>query len=149
MPETAAGSKEVGVEVMRRIAVLALFGLLAAIPPAVAAECNDQSNQMELDICADQDFRAADKALNETYGEIVKRLSDDSDGHKRLSAAQKAWIAFRDAECDFQAGNSIDGSIYPMLISMCRTGLTQKRTTELKAYLDCEEGDTLCPVPAP
>jgi uncharacterized protein YecT (DUF1311 family) len=133
---------------MLRFAILALFGSLAAILPA-AAECNDQSNQMELDICADQEFKMADKALNETYGEIAKRLSDDPDGRKRLTAAQKGWLVFRDAECSFQAGNSVDGSIYPMLISMCRTGLTQKRTEELKTYLNCEEGDTLCPVPAP
>jgi uncharacterized protein YecT (DUF1311 family) len=75
--------------------------------------------------------------------------ADDADGRNLLTTAQKAWIAFRDAECDFQAGNSVDGSIYPMLIAMCRTGLTQKRTEELKVYLNCDEGDTLCPVPAP
>jgi uncharacterized protein YecT (DUF1311 family) len=122
--------------------------MLAGMPAALAANCNDSSNQMQLDVCADQDFKAADKALNAAYQEIAKRLSQDAEGKKRLVVAQKAWIGFRDAECAFQTGNSIDGSIYPMLVSICKTTLTKKRTLDLKAYLKCGEGDTLCPVPA-
>jgi uncharacterized protein YecT (DUF1311 family) len=117
----------------------------AAIPPG----CNDQSNQMELDICADQEFKAADTVLNQTYAEIQKRLAEDADGKKRLTTAQKAWIGFRDAECDFQTYLTKDGSIHPMLVSECLTTMTKKRTEELKVYLNCEEGDLSCPVPAP
>jgi uncharacterized protein YecT (DUF1311 family) len=117
----------------------------AAVPP----KCNDQSNQMELDICADEEFKGADTALNQTYAEIQKRLAEDADGKKRLTVAQKAWISFRDAECDFQTYLSRDGSIYPMIVSECLTAVTRKRTDELKVYLNCEEGDLSCPVPAP
>ena len=135
---------------MRRTLPLIVVVLLAGLPGATAAaECNDQSNQMELGICADQDFKAADKALNAAYQEIVKRPADNADAHKQLVAAQKAWIGFRDAECDFPAVNSVQGSIYPMLVSECRTAMTNKRLGELKVYLNCDEGDTLCPVPAP
>jgi uncharacterized protein YecT (DUF1311 family) len=133
---------------MRLMASVACLGVLASMSIAIAGNCNDQSTQSDLNVCADQDFKAADKALNEVYRTIVKRLSQDSESKTRLTAAQKAWIAFRDAECDFQSGNSIQGSIYPMLVSICRTGLTKKRTEELKVYLKCDEGDTLCPVPA-
>jgi uncharacterized protein YecT (DUF1311 family) len=132
------------------IAIAALVGAAVADPARAApAKCNDQSNQAQLDICADQEFKAADAALNRTYAEIQKRLADDADGKKRLTVAQKAWIGFRDAECDFQTFNSRDGSIYPMIVSECLTAMTKKRTEELKVYLNCEEGDLTCPVPAP
>jgi uncharacterized protein YecT (DUF1311 family) len=104
---------------------------------------------MELDVCTDQQFKAADTALNQTYAEIQKRLADDADGKKRLTVAQKAWIGFRDAECDFQTFNAKDGSIYPMIVSECLTAMTKKRTEELNVYLNCEEGDLTCPLPAP
>ena len=110
------------------LAGIAMTGPAAAVPP----KCNDPSNQMELDICADQEFKAADTALNRAYQEIQKRLAEDADGKSRISAAQKAWIGFRDAECDFQTYLSKDGSIYPMLVSECFTILTKKRTEELK-----------------
>src|SRR5262245_781968 len=97
------------------IAGSAIANPAAAVPP----KCNDQSNQMQLDICADQEFEGADTALNRTYDEIQKRLSEDADGKKRLTVAQKAWIGFRDAECDFQTYQTEEGSIHPMVVSEC------------------------------
>lgn len=133
---------------MRLMASAVCLGVLSGMSTAIAGNCNDQSTQSDLNICADQDFKAADKTLNDVYRTIVKRLSQDPEGKTRLTASQKAWIAFRDAECDFQSGDSIQGSIHPMLVLICRTGLTKARTEELKVYLNCDEGDTLCPVPA-
>ena len=133
------------VAVAALVAGFAMAGPASAVPP----KCNEQSNQMQLDMCADQEFKAADTALNRAYTEIQKRLADDADGKKRLTVAQKAWIGFRDAECDFQTFNSRDGSIYPMIVSECLTAMTKKRAEELKVYLNCEEGDLTCPVPAP
>jgi uncharacterized protein YecT (DUF1311 family) len=123
----------------------AMAGPAAAVPPG----CNDESTQFDLDVCADQDFKAADTDLNGTYAEIEKRLHEYHDGTKRLIATQKAWIGFRDAECDFQTFWSRDGSIYPMLVSECFTTMTKQRTEQLKVDLHCEDGDTMCPVPAP
>jgi uncharacterized protein YecT (DUF1311 family) len=91
---------------------------------------------------------AADAKLTKTYSEIMKRLSDDADGRKLLQAAQRAWIAFRDAECDFSTAESQGGSIHPMLVSGCLQGLTEARAGQLGSYLECEEGDMSCPVPA-
>jgi hypothetical protein len=35
-----------------------------------------------------------------------------------------------------------------MLVSGCLRGLTEARTEQLGSYLECEEGDMSCPVPA-
>jgi len=125
------------------------FALSVVAQGACAAECNrnDQS-QAGLNICADADYKAADQKLNQTYGRIMKRLSGDHDTARLLQVSQRAWIAFRDAECDFRTSASKDGSIYPLEVLLCRRDLTEERTKALDAYLHCGEGDPGCPVPA-
>lgn len=129
----------------------ALLGLvpLMAVQGAFAAQC-DRSDQSQtgMNICADADYKAADAHLNQTYGRIVKRLSGDRETTKLLQGSQRAWIAFRDAECDFRTSASRDGSIHPMEVGLCLRDLTEERTKALNAYLHCGEGDPSCPVPA-
>jgi len=125
---------------------LLVLGLIP-VTSARAQDCADQT-QMGLDQCADAAYKKTDAKLNAVYRQIVARLAGDADTKARLVAAQKAWIAFRDAECKFRAGNAEGGSIYPMLVIQCRDALEQKRIEELSAQLECEEGDLSCPVPA-
>lgn len=94
------------------------------------------------------DLKKADHELNTIYKQIEARLADDHAAKSRLVHAQRAWIAFRDAECTFQSSGDDGGSIAPTIIELCRAGLTSDRTEQLKAYLNCEEGDMSCPVPA-
>ena len=81
-------------------------------------DCPEQT-QIGLDQCADQAFQRADRALNEAYREILRRLGDETHAKQLVVAAQKAWIAFRDAECAFPVSSSGGGSIYPMEYSLC------------------------------
>ena len=62
-----------------------------------------------------------DTALNESYREIAARLADDAAAMPRLQTAQRAWIAFRDVECEFATADSADGSIYPYFRSAAST----------------------------
>lgn len=94
------------------------------------------------------DLQKADKALNETFNHVEARFAHDVNGKARLVHAQRAWIAFRDAECAFQSSGDDGGSAAPMIIAACRTTLSDERTKQLKTYLNCEEGDLSCPVPA-
>ncbi|WP_281062274.1 lysozyme inhibitor LprI family protein, partial [Mesorhizobium sp. M7A.F.Ca.ET.027.03.2.1] len=94
------------------------------------------------------DFKRADQALNQTFKQIQKRLADDSDGKARLVKAQRAWIAFRNAECTFQSSGDDGGSAAPMVAAACQAELTKARTRQLRAYLNCQEGDLSCPVPS-
>ena len=132
-----------------RATFLALCLVTIGLPvSALSQECNpSDESQMGMNICADADYKAADAKLNAAYQEIMKRLSDDAEGRKLLQTAQRAWIAFRDAECAFSANDSKGGSIYPMLVSECLTELTNARTAQLKANLDCPEGDVSCALP--
>lgn len=125
-----------------------LPGLFLSGSALAADACDDPQDQMTMNECADKAFRAADAQLNASYREIVASLRDDPDGRQHLVAAQRAWVAFRDAECAFRASPEQGGSIYPLVHSDCLTALTDARIADFKEYLSCEEGDLACPVPA-
>ncbi|MER9233519.1 lysozyme inhibitor LprI family protein [Mesorhizobium sp. M0622] len=131
---------------MRRILLSACLAVLAAGSLAHAQECdrNDDSQQM-MNICADADYKAADAKLNKAYQELIG--ASDAKAMKLLQTAQRAWIAFRDAECSYSAADSEGGSIYPMLVSECLTRLTDDRTKQLAADATCAEGDVSCASP--
>ena len=97
--------------------------------------------------CAAQQHKAADKELNALYQQITARLKADPDSKKLMVGAQRAWIAFRDAECKFSASGVEGGSVYPLIYSNCITDLTKARVETFKNYLKCQEGDLGCPVP--
>jgi uncharacterized protein YecT (DUF1311 family) len=128
---------------MRRLFLLASLALLAAASGAVAQECdrNDDSQSM-MNICAGADYQAADAKLNAAYQELVRR--NDQASNKLLQTAQRAWIAFRDAECAYSTADSEGGSIHPMAVSQCLTELTTERTKQLTSGANCKEGDVSC-----
>ncbi|KAA3446478.1 hypothetical protein C7I87_30175 [Mesorhizobium sp. SARCC-RB16n] len=131
---------------MRRIFLSACLAVLAASAAARAQECDrsDDSQQM-MNICAGEDYQAADARLNAAYQALIG--SDDADGRKLLQAAQRAWIAFRDAECSHSTAASAGGSIHAMEVSQCLTRLTNDRIKQLAASANCEEGDANCASP--
>ena len=99
--------------------------------------------------CAGKAFDEADAKLNDAYKQIEGRLKDDAASKKLLVDAQRAWIAFRDAECNFQGGPRAEaGSMYPMVVASCQAALTNGRLKDLQGYLNCTDADTDCPVPA-
>jgi len=139
---------------MMRLLLSSLATLILAAPlfagvAHAADDCANASDQATLDECAGKDFEASDKKLNDAYKQITDRLKDNAPSKKLLVDAQRAWVTFRDAECNFQGGPpETAGSVRPMVVANCQAGLTEKRLKELQSYLHCEEGDLDCPVPA-
>ena len=131
---------------MRLLFVSACLAVLAAVSTAQAQECdrNDDSQQM-MNICAGEDYQAADAKLNQAYKDLVGR--NDDKGRKLLQVAQRAWIAFRDAECAYTTADSEGGSIHPMEVSQCLTELTEQRTKQMTSGANCQEGDASCANP--
>ncbi|PKA40301.1 lysozyme inhibitor LprI family protein [Rhizobium sullae] len=110
--------------------------------------CGDLTNQTDMNICAGKAYQKSDAELNALYKQIEARLKDDADTKKLLVAAQKAWVRFRDAECNFSSSTVAGGTAYPFISSTCLDTITKSRIEDLKGYLKCEEGDLDCPVPA-
>ena len=132
---------------MRRLFLLALIAM-APTPIARADDCANATDQRAMDECAGEAYRKSDAELNALYKQIEQRLKSDTGTTKLLIAAQRAWVVFRDAECNFSTSRVSGGTIYPMIYTECADGLTQRRIEDLKRYLACEEGDMSCPVPA-
>ncbi len=126
----------------RTLLLLALAGT-----PVAAADCPGATTQMELNQCAGATAKAADDELNSLYKQVRARLRGDDATTKLLVAAQRAWIAYRDAECTFAASGFLGGSIYPMVYAGCLESVTNARIEDFRRYLACEEGDLSCPLP--
>jgi uncharacterized protein YecT (DUF1311 family) len=123
--------------------------LILVTPSFVLAEqnCGDITNQTDMNICAGKAYAKSDAELNVLYKQIEARLKDDADTKKLLVSAQKAWIGYRDAECNFSSSTVTGGTAYPFISSTCLDGMTKSRIEDLKGYLKCPEGDMSCPVP--
>lgn len=92
-------------------------------------------------ICASFHFIAADLELNDTYQALLKRLSKSS--KDKLVKAQRAWVTFRDLNCEFDSSGWEGGSGQPIIFSSCRQTVTEARTKELTEYLKCNDPE--CP----
>ncbi len=126
---------------------LALILIAAFASAAHADECDAAVEQPTLNACADQSFKKADADLNAAYRSLQSRKQDDEQAAKLLIAAERAWVAFRDAECVFDAADNLGSSMYAMVYSGCLERLTRARTAQLERYLRCEEGEAACSEP--
>ncbi|MFM8745767.1 MAG: lysozyme inhibitor LprI family protein [Aestuariivirga sp.] len=129
---------------------LALLAAASGVADAQddGTECSrNAETTAEMQSCADEALAQVDSQLNDIYDAIIQRL--DSDGADRLRRAQRAWIAFRDAECRFQGLAAEGGSMNPVIVTECLASLTARRFDDLEAYLNCEEGDVSCVPLAP
>ncbi|WP_343314227.1 lysozyme inhibitor LprI family protein [Brucella sp. BE17] len=133
---------------MLKFTAIALTATLLSAPAFASSECDNAQDQATMNQCANENFIKSDEQLNSHYREIEKRLSDNDDAKKLLVASQRAWIKFRDAECDFAASGTAGGSVQPMILAMCKDSLTTDRNKQFSEYLKCEEGDLSCPVPS-
>ena len=127
---------------MLRIVLLILFAL---VPIASWAgdeiKCNEGGTQLELNACTSDDFAKADKELNQTYQSLIKKEADNPLFISKLRLAQKAWLAFRDADLEASFACAEDdkricwGSMYPMSFLFRKAELTRERTKHLKQIL--------------
>lgn len=140
--------------VNRTIAVASLGTALLAASAGMAhaqdegTECSrNAETTVEMQSCADEALSQIESQLNDIYDALIQRL--DTEGADRLRRAQRAWIAFRDAECRFQGLAAEGGSMNPVIVTECLASLTERRFADLEAYMNCEEGDVSCVPLAP
>ena len=117
---------------------LLLACLAAFLPSAVHAQradtapnCRRPDTQAEMNECSAREYRAADRALNAEYARLVASIHD-AGRLQRLRAAQRAWIAFRDAQCAFESSAMEGGTAAQLLFSGCAAQLTRERAKELR-----------------
>lgn len=134
-----------------RSPLLALTAAMAAVPMALAQvpnpiDCNRAATTVELNYCAEKDFDRADQALNATYQRVIAAIAK-SDGdapydakswEAALRQSQRAWVAFREAECKGLVPMEWGGGTgTTQAVLTCMTEATKARTGSLhERYLD-------------
>jgi uncharacterized protein YecT (DUF1311 family) len=108
---------------------------LLAWPGALRAACdkNDVTTAGMMG-CASEELERADKALNEAYARLMKKLPDEI-ARAKLKKSERAWMAFRDANAAFMADDNRDGSAEGLEDLGVRTTMTKARAAELREAL--------------
>ena len=118
--------------------------------------CNDKpTSQLQMDRCADFEYKEADAHLNRVYRKAVQYMTDDlaraskqadqkqikyeETAISSLKEAERTWISYRDIQCKAAAQQYEGGSMAPMIYSQCLTTVTDHRTADLKSIY--EDGD--------
>ncbi|WP_377290413.1 lysozyme inhibitor LprI family protein [Rhizobium sp. SG2393] len=132
-----------------RAAVVAMGVFLSALPvcaeDAPAIDCNNAMTQADMNACAAEDFQKADKALNALWPRVRKAMADwdktvaesalTTGAEAALLKAQRAWIDYRDGQCEAEGFSAHGGTMEPLLIESCKATMTRSRTQELEALL--------------
>lgn len=123
---------------MKRLSITAMLVCCFSI-------CFAQS-QADMNQGAGDDFKQADKKLNQVYQKILQEYKGQTDFLKSLKASQQLWIKFRDAEMlvKYPKSKQADyGSVFPTCWNAYKAALTRERTKTLEVWLEgIEEGDT-------
>ncbi|WNZ47691.1 lysozyme inhibitor LprI family protein [Leptolyngbya boryana CZ1] len=139
----------------RKLIALVMIGVMSAIsqhataqnkptpsenlPRNIRVDCKNQQTQFDMNFCANQQARAADRKLNQAYQKLIRSYKG-SRRESQLVAAQQAWIKFRDTNCTFTSAAYEGGSIQPMVYSNCIEKMTNDRTKQLEDFAKNREG---------
>ncbi|HEX5705730.1 MAG TPA: lysozyme inhibitor LprI family protein [Pyrinomonadaceae bacterium] len=114
---------------------------------ACAGACVAQT-QAEMNAEACGAYRAADEELNRVYARILRDYRSDVKFVRKLRAAQRAWLVYRDAHLaarfpeEDKRGNY--GSVFPMCFCMVQEEVTRARTEVLKKWVDGLDMGDVC-----
>lgn len=84
--------------------------------------------------CGDAEIEFQDARLNKAYKADMADLADSPEVKAALLKAQRAWIAFRDADCATVQELS-GGTIAPIYVQNCYLKHTARRAQELEDLL--------------
>ena len=109
------------------------------------SSCMDRANGVTINMldCIDAETKRQDMRLNKAYKNVVSELS--SERKKQLQTAQRAWISYRDANCQFYADPE-GGSLARVSASDCLMSMTASRSKELEGMSD-QEAPAAAPAP--
>jgi len=102
--------------------------------------CSDKANtQSEMTACVSDEAARVDAKLKTTYRALLARVTSQPEALAKIKAAERAWIAYRDAyiEATYPAEDkAIEyGSIYPLDVNLLRAKLTRRQVAALEDML--------------
>jgi uncharacterized protein YecT (DUF1311 family) len=115
--------------------------LALACAPALALDCKNAMTTPDINECASIEQKKIEARLNKVYQRVLKSL-DQAEGNnggnaemkKKLVAAQRAWVKFREADCDAVFEKHADGSIRTVMYISCMQRRAERRIEDLEIY---------------
>lgn len=117
--------------------------LVAQASPDPNWNCAEPLVQQEMNWCAHKEFLAADAKLNKQWKRTAAHMKQLDEAYEEatpgstrenfasLLKAQRAWLTYRDAHCASEGNMFSGGSMEPLIISTCKTRLTELRIEQL------------------
>lgn len=107
-----------------------MITLLLGAAAAASGPCDAATSTTAMVSCLDGQAQRADARLNTAYRDARARASAGQTS--ALQLAQRAWIAFRDANC--RAYASSGGTVARVEAARCRLDITASRAEELERF---------------
>jgi uncharacterized protein YecT (DUF1311 family) len=122
--------------------IILLMFLLLLGQSAFALGCDKAVNTLEINDCASIEKEKVESQLNATYKSVIQKLehpepevADDYLATKKaLVEAQRAWVKFREADCDATYTWHRGGTIRTLMYIGCMQAHAEQRIKELKEY---------------
>jgi uncharacterized protein YecT (DUF1311 family) len=116
------------------LALTTMMALLSAgswAAPKVVKAPKPAPTELQMNTDALADFKRTDKALTVVFTHVTQKLPPATS--RKLKAAEKAWLIWRDAEAQYSASLEAEGgTLYPTAYNDARTDLTRQRIQHLK-----------------
>lgn len=115
---------------MRSMVATSFFFLSGFFPSYAATECYNAESTIAIQNCFIEAQAKAEKALNNTYQRLISRSKYlDAKDVDDLRHAERAWISFRDSNCQFY--RDLDRVRHDFEHSDCMLRMTREREIEL------------------
>src|SRR5215208_3443602 len=129
---------------MNRFTKISLSSVMALMFVCAGAQAQTQA-QTNQDEC--QKYKQTDAEMNRVYQQVISEYKKDAVFIVKLKAAQRHWMAFRDAHVEslYPKQNKLAayGSVHPTCRCIALTEITTARVEALKRWIaGVEEGDT-------
>ena len=92
-----------------------------------------KGSMLEMNFCLENEYKKMDEQLNWLYKKLLSVVVYP----EPLKNAQRAWLKFRDLQCEFLVPSSREGSGVPYSRNVCLIDLTAKRVLDLQQVEGC------------
>jgi uncharacterized protein YecT (DUF1311 family) len=119
---------------MKRSGHITLLIFCLVFPGRLFAQCDSKGTTADVTECYAREYKKADAELNRVYTRALKDL--DSADAAQLRKAQRAWISYRDGQCNAEYalwGGGTGGSAGHL---HCLLKLTQQRIGYLEEFYE-------------
>jgi len=131
---------------MMLIALVLISGTSAARADDPDIDCIRPPNTQAVIWCSGKELRRADDELNIIYKKALAYLvkidksraefgQTDVGVARSLDDAERAWLKYRDNNCDAMSAESLGGTAYSAYVFYCQIEMTRTRTKELKKLI--------------